>query len=73
METFSGTAFPTSPAPLLDLPIRDGNTIASTRFSACSALLDLPIRDGNSLLRPSIVEIDLLLDLPIRDGNRAVP
>ena len=33
---------------LLDLPIRDGNSLSRVDAAKVEALLDLPIRDGNS-------------------------
>ena len=54
---------------LLDLPIRDGNTIFYFPELTPIVLLDLPIRDGNAGAGAVAIGTKLLLDLPIRDGN----
>ncbi len=49
METEIVTGFYYGGLPLLDLPMRDGNTGMTHMEIAHASLLDLPMRDGNGV------------------------
>ena len=55
--------------PVLDLPMRDGNSLPGAQQSGRWGVLDLPMRDGNWKRIWKRNQSLLVLDLPMRDGK----
>ena len=59
-------------APVIELPIRDGNDEEELINILKEVVIELPIRDGNQDMGGYINLACEVIELPIRDGNRCL-